>query len=228
MMKKQTLISLILLIIVSTYFAKDILLQLLPTIREPNVTNQVEPTYPQGLPSKADYFFQQVVITQFTEQGQIQNKITADKIEHFKQSQVSEIAAASLTLSNSHQNLWLLKADTGRLNHNSNQIFLADTVKIEQIIANQTDQAEQDSTSLSPGFELNTVNLLLDLTKQTANTNAPINMISRAGANSVLSNKTIQIDQIKSHAIGLQADFNKEQFKLLNEPNTQGVIHTDE
>ena len=108
-------------------------------------------------PSNADYFIKKVTIKQFDNNGHLENQLNADKLEHFKNKQISEIVAPQIIISSPQESTWKISAKAGKLNHSNKLIELKNSVIIEQTtpvtIENQKSSVTTATTVLPfPGW----------------------------------------------------------------------------
>lgn len=144
--------------------------------------------------SDANYFFKQVNLKQFDENGLLANQLNATKMSHYSDKNISNIEQPLVTLVSKQQTEWQVSALTGKLNHNQEKLMLDNDVSISQY-------------STLPK-KINTSNLVIDLQKKLATTD---------------DNVLIFSGNSQTTAKGMHADFSKEEIKLHHQVETLGT-----
>ena len=150
--------------------------------------------------SGADYFFREVKLKQYEQDGSLASQLTAEKMVHFREKNRSTFEAPAILFSSQSSSAWQLTSAKGYLEHNTNQLKLEREVRIFPL--------ENANSSL-----IATQNLDINLEQKIAKTDTPV---------------SIQTDSTKTHAVGMVADFNMEQIKLVSNVVTQGARDENE
>lgn len=162
------------------------------------------------LPFQSDYFIQNVTIKYFDENGHLENKLNATKLEHFKPSQTSLITNPIMEIKNKKQSDWHVVATNGILDHAKNQITLNDSVEIKQSSKQNNRQLSADGESVKNETLVKTQNLKFDLNKNMAQTQ-----------NKVL----IEINSLSTVANSMSIDFNLAKVDLEGQIQTTGQLN---
>lgn len=153
--------------------------------------------------TEADYFFENVSIKTFDENGRNINQLNAEKIEHFKVKNNSIIESPNLVMHSESGALWRVKAESGEMNHQSNNISLKGEVAINQ----QTKDIDKSQLDNSTSTEIKTSNLEVNIALNTLSTS---------------QNVSIDSEGIITTAEGLKADINREQIELNGKVSSKG------
>lgn len=156
--------------------------------------------------SNADYYLSNVSIKRFNNQGLLVDKMTAEKLEHFKTSKLSHIVAPQITLLNQSKDSWHISARTGQFDQASNQIELINSVIIAQSRNNEFNGLALDPTQANTSIK--TERLLLNLNSGHADTTNQVVITSR---------------DIKTTADSMSADFKNNLITLKGKTQTEGV-----
>lgn len=155
-------------------------------------------------PSTADYYFKQVSIKQFDSQGNLSNQIKAEKLEHFKSLELSQLIAPQILVQDPEQinTQWSVIAQKGQLEHAHKLITFEGDVEIQQ-----------SAVSTKAKAVINTEALIFDLNQNTA-----------------LSDSAVEIttSNSKTTANNMTVDFNNEQVNLSGKVQTEGFINEAE
>lgn len=157
-------------------------------------TSQIE-TKPD---TDADYFFEGVSIKSFDPSGRNINQLNAEKIEHFKSENRSDILNPTLEMTSESGSAWTINADSGKIEHSNNELSLNGEVNISQWTL---DRKLEDST-------IETSDLLADLNLNQISSNASV---------------SINASGILTTATGLTIDVNKEQLTLNSHVKSKGL-----
>ena len=157
-------------------------------------------------PSTADYFFKKVSVKQFDQAGHLENQLTADKLEHFKDNQISEIIAPKIIIKNAPGTDWQVSAKKGKLNHSDNLINLAGAVLIEQSSRPTSDNKTRSTINAS----IITQHLSFNLNNNSAQTKDEV---------------IITTKNTKTTAKIMIADFKNNLIELKGQTKTEGTIN---
>lgn len=152
-------------------------------------------------PSTADYFFDNPSIKQFNSQGQLTNLLKAEKLEHYKNSNLSQVSKPQIIVTSLTQGKWAITAQSAQLTHQTDFLELSGDVLIQQIIS-----PSDNSNRL---IQINTPLLAFNLAENTAQANQGIKV------------KTPQIETQANH---LSVNFKTEQVSLGGGVQTKGFI----
>ncbi|TQV89789.1 LPS export ABC transporter periplasmic protein LptC [Aliikangiella coralliicola] len=150
-------------------------------------------------PSSADYFFKQVSLKNYDENGKLINQVDAKKVEHFLLDNVSVFEAPKIKTLGVKDSDWLIQAKQGKLTHQTNQLDLINKVELTQ-----TDKADQAQNSWARIYG---EQLSFNLEQNTATTDETV---------------TISVMGTETFAKGMQANFKKEHIELGEQVHTIG------
>jgi len=128
-----------------------------------------EGSKPDILQSKipdSDYFMEDVKVYQYEPDGNIANKLSADRMQHFIEDNLSILDAPLITYNKSDSGSWQLSSPTGKLRNNS-LLLLEDNVTIQEF-----------TNMLTPQSMIQTKNLTIDLEKNVASTQERVLIMS--------------------------------------------------
>jgi|GEM_PF-2651397 len=186
-MKKQTLLLLILVILVTS----------LSLSYWPNSNSNNSPDKP---PTKADYFFDNVSIKRFDSNGKVINRLSAKKLEHFKNSQISQFTLPKIQVKSQQDKRWNIISNQAKLDHSDEKIELIGQVKI----------APSDNSAGSIKTKLTTQQLSFDLNANSAQTEHGI---------------LLTTSDSQTRAQKMFADFTNEKIKFSGNSETLGFNH---
>lgn len=144
--------------------------------------------------SGADYFFRKVNLKQFNAQGKLASQLAAEKMAHYRENDHSIIDAPDILFNSKSSEGWHLTSHQGYLEHQTNLLKLEHEVRIFP------HKSQLKSMILAQ-------NLTLDLEKKMAKTDSAV---------------TIQTDSTETTALGMSADFDKEEIHLISDVITEG------
>ena len=151
--------------------------------------------------SDADYYFKDVNIKQFNEEGQLLNQLKAEKMEHFKTTDTSTFISPKILFVSHSGEAWQIESSSGRLQHQLNLFKLENDT-----IIFQSPSLLNESTANKNIIRAQ--DLLLDLTKKTAATDGSV---------------SIQTERSITHANGMFAEFGLQKIALIADVETQGL-----
>ena len=166
------------------------------SIDSPQKKSAIKPT------TDADYFFENVSIKSFDSNGRKINQVHAKKIEHYIQTQVSQIDTPSLRLISQTGSEWVINSASGKMNLASETVSLTGDVLVSQNPA----ASVQDTNSMQT--QIKTTDLEVDLIANQITTAKPV-LISSAG--------------MQTSAEGLKARIDQEALELMGKVKTQGI-----
>ena len=161
------------------------------------------------LPSSADYFIKKVNIKQFANDGHLINQLNADKLEHFKDQQTSEILAPQIIITPTDGATWKISASQGKLDHTSQLIELNRSVILEQKQKTNNDNSnDKISDNLKAKASIETQHLIFNLSNNTARTQVPV---------------IISTENSTTKALEMIADFKNNVINLDGHTETEGT-----
>ncbi|MET1255794.1 LPS export ABC transporter periplasmic protein LptC [Aliikangiella maris] len=175
----------------------------------PSTMNQSTIATPQS-----DYYFKNIKIRQFNSEGNLENQLNAQLMEHFASKNLSIMETANIIFypqektNNAQQltqNTWQVSAAKGEFDHLRNQLTLDKKIIMREIVQTQPPQKSQ------PEISIDTSHLNVDLNRQIAENQVAV---------------TIKNEHSLTSAIGMQIDFKRSQLKLKSQ--VSGEIYTND
>lgn len=148
--------------------------------------------------SEADYFLEQVNMSQFDQAGNLLNRLQAKSLSHFAKDNLSLIQAPNVYFSDQNNAQWQIESLNGKLNHAAQQIELTHAINIQLTTNNQQTQILTDA-------------LLVDLQNKTADTDESIKIFS---------------GQYTTNATGMFADINLGTIELKQQVQSQRIVES--
>ena len=147
---------------------------------------------------QANYTLLNANKTSFDEKGQMSNQLTAEKLEHFEKRQVTMLTQPQYKIYSKQRNsTWLLTAQKGTLQHQSDILYLKEKVHLSSLTYNE------------PISSLKTKALNIDLKTNTLHSNEDV---------------TIEGDTFIIHGTGIKANLESELIEISS--NIQGTYET--
>ncbi len=132
----------------------------------------------------SDYFMEGVVIHQFNANGELNNRLAANRMEHSSKRDLSLLNNPIITFKNAQSGEWRLASKSGRLLNDGSLLKLDEEVNIDEF---QADGSSQTNIS--------TKNLTIDLAANQASTKETV---------------LIKNQYLKTKSTGLEIDFDQQ------------------
>jgi len=153
-----------------------------------------------------DYFMFDTISTVMDETGQPKHRLQTAYLAHFAAQNRTELTNPHLTLHQQDNSLWSIKANSGTVYQETEQIYLAGDVVIERPTAQDDLNNQRAQNPALAGIKIQTDKLHIDSQMQFAQTEDPV----------VISNQDAQVN-----AVGMKANLQTKTVELL--ANVRGI-----
>ncbi|MCG8428658.1 MAG: LPS export ABC transporter periplasmic protein LptC [Chromatiales bacterium] len=86
----------------------------------------------QATSDAADFFADKLVLTTFNAEGQLNQRMTADKLLHFPENKSTELTNPQVTVFNGEKPPWQVNAKRGKVSDDGEQVLLSGGVTIDR------------------------------------------------------------------------------------------------